>query len=498
MLPLLVSLGALALTHGATTNRPIIGVLANGPNCSSINPPYKVHDAYIAASYVKWVEAAGARVVPIPWFIDPAALDRLMPLLNGFVFPGGGVHFFSGSALSPYGRVTKQIFDHVVTSFAAGESVPLWGTCLGHEMIMTHGANQDPTIDQAGYSTENVSLPLNFTAAAWSSRLWGTASADIINTLATTPSTINLHDFGISPSRFNASVPLSSRFSILSTNLDLNGREFVSSTEGRMGLPIFTTQFHPEKIQFEWWASEQLDHNEDAMIANAWTARVLVHAARNNGRSFANIDDEARALIYNWSPLYTGNPGAFRTRLFLRAGFSVYTLLNGLSTVRSPLSTPPPPQAPRPPTPLSPARCLATCKRTSLMLDRTHRLCERVVQKRGVKTAITTIETRGAYNHTHAHRSKRTSATTTTTSTFLRYTPAFQFCICFLKLGSFATLTFTQTAQGRTHTNHTLPLLLPVCAPLYRGWIPGQAPSTTLALGGLGAAPAAICWNNLS
>ena len=120
---------------------------------------------------------------------------------------------------------------------------------------MTHGSGDLPTIDAGGYSAENVSLPLNFTAAAWTSRLWGTAPPDVIHTLANQAVTMNLHEFGIEPSAFNATPPLSSRFSILSTNLDLNGREFVSSTEGKDGLPIFTTQFHPEKPQFEWYVT---------------------------------------------------------------------------------------------------------------------------------------------------------------------------------------------------------------------------------------------------
>lgn len=111
----------------ATVNlRPIIGVLANGPNDTSIHPPYTVHDSYIAASYIKWIEAAGGRAVPIPWFIEESALRRLMKYLNGFLFPGGGVHFFSppnGTELSPYGRTTKIIFDEVVSAWQNGETV---------------------------------------------------------------------------------------------------------------------------------------------------------------------------------------------------------------------------------------------------------------------------------------------------------------------------------------------------------------------------------------
>ena len=309
MLPLLISLGALTLARAApTNNRPIIGILANGPNCTSLNPPYSFHDAYIAASYVKWVESQGARVVPIPWFIDPAALDRLMPFLNGFVLPGGGVPFFTpdGSALSPYGRVTKQIFDHVVTSFESGESVPLWGTCLGHEVMLLHASGDDAAIITS-HVVENVSLPINFTAAAATSRMWGTAPPDVINTLSTTASTINLHQKGVSPSDFAANPLLSSRLSILSTNVDGQGLEFVSSTEGKNSLPLFSTQWHSEKNSFEFSLGVAINHSYEAVVANTWTARMLVLAARENMRAFPSVDVESRALIYNFPPVYSGN-----------------------------------------------------------------------------------------------------------------------------------------------------------------------------------------------
>ena len=39
---------------------------------------------------------------------------------------------------------------------------------------------------------------------------------------------------------------------ILSTNEDDDGLEFVSLIEAKRGLPIWGSQFHPEKNAFEW------------------------------------------------------------------------------------------------------------------------------------------------------------------------------------------------------------------------------------------------------
>jgi hypothetical protein len=132
--------------------RPIIGIVANGPNDTSILPPYDVHDAYIAASYVKHVEAAGGRAVPIPWFLPADEVRALAKSLNGFLLPGGGTHFFQANgSLSGYGATTKILFDETVAAWAAGETLPLWGTCLGHEMTLTHAAGDSRTLDKFGY-----------------------------------------------------------------------------------------------------------------------------------------------------------------------------------------------------------------------------------------------------------------------------------------------------------------------------------------------------------
>ena len=46
---------------------------------------------------------------------------------------------------------------------------------------------------------------------------------------------------------FARSSKLSGTMTVLANNLDRNGRAFVSVVEGSDGLPIWATQFHPEK-----------------------------------------------------------------------------------------------------------------------------------------------------------------------------------------------------------------------------------------------------------
>ena len=51
----------------------------------------QVGQTYIAASYVKYLEMAGARVVPIHYKSSSDQLAALFKKINGILFPGGGM-----------------------------------------------------------------------------------------------------------------------------------------------------------------------------------------------------------------------------------------------------------------------------------------------------------------------------------------------------------------------------------------------------------------------
>jgi len=50
--------------------------------------------SYFPASYVKFIEAAGARVVPIPYDASPENLTFFFNSTNGLLLPGGGANIY--------------------------------------------------------------------------------------------------------------------------------------------------------------------------------------------------------------------------------------------------------------------------------------------------------------------------------------------------------------------------------------------------------------------
>jgi len=254
---------------------------------------------YIAASYVKWIESAGGRVVPIKYNATNDEVDTIMSSVNGILFPGG-------DASIP--DTANYIFESVIQLNKNGDYFPLWGTCLGFEWLLMAVGGDDVL---SSYDAENISLPLTFTNDASSSRLYYEATDSLISILATENVTMNNHMYGGSPDLFEGSSDIGSFYTILSTNEDRSGKTFVSSMESK-NYPIYGIQFHPEKNNFEWGTYpnglpyEVINHSPDAVIISQYFGNVFMREARQNFHTFAAPELEDDALIYNYQPTKTG------------------------------------------------------------------------------------------------------------------------------------------------------------------------------------------------
>jgi len=68
--------------------RPIIGVLTQ-PAPSYLS---QWGDSYLDADYIKWIEFAGGRVVPVPYDANYTVLNDIFSWVNGILYTGGGLY----------------------------------------------------------------------------------------------------------------------------------------------------------------------------------------------------------------------------------------------------------------------------------------------------------------------------------------------------------------------------------------------------------------------
>lgn len=251
------------------------------------------HCEVMPASYVKAVEAAGGRVLPISYYADSKDVELLGQSLNGILFTGGG------DLSAPL--AAKQLLNRSRALHLVGESLPVWGTCLGFEWLVNfiaQGSLQD------GFNALNVSLPLRLTLSARKSRLMRNAPAKVLDALVNASVAFNMHHLGITPSRWEQFPAFAETFDILATSVGPDERRFVSTIEGNRGLPWFGVQWHPEKNTFEHGLSadgtpfENIPHGPDAVAVQQYMSNFFVDQARRSTQRFSNHTMAALRLIY--------------------------------------------------------------------------------------------------------------------------------------------------------------------------------------------------------
>jgi len=279
--------------------RPIVGILAQELSYSLMeNFPNKT--SYIGAAYVKYIEAAGARVVPVLINQDDEYYDMIFKSTNGLLIPGGAVSLTT----SGYAKAGQKLFDMAMKAWDEGsDPYPIWGTCLGFELL-TLFANQGQPNLASCYSVDQA-LALNLTEQFEESNIGAAMPAETVDIVSNKEVTINFHHWCLTPQNFSA-FHMENFWKMLATGKDINQLEFVALIEAHE-YPIWGSQFHPEKNPYEWTRKyENIPHSKEAMDASAFFAQYFVGHTRKNNRQFESREMEENNLIYNFPPAYTG------------------------------------------------------------------------------------------------------------------------------------------------------------------------------------------------
>lgn len=290
--------------------RPIIGILS----LDSSEKFAKHGKSYIASSYVKYIESAGARVVPIRIDLSKEELESLFNSINGVLFPGGGASLCD----SGYLRTAKIIYDLAIQANDKKDIFPMWGTCLGFELLNVLASGLKPEELLVSCDSENYSIPLEITGGclgSFGSRLFRFAPNECLKTLKEQSVAFNMHKNCVPIEKFWGTNSLAEFFDVLSTNRDRNGLEFISTIEGKK-YPIYGTQWHPEKLQFEWEPKEAISHSPDAILVGQYMANFFVKQARQSTHHFPSVEEEEKALIYQYNPLDTSKESTFQQCYF--------------------------------------------------------------------------------------------------------------------------------------------------------------------------------------
>lgn len=315
---LLVAFAATLIAHNVYAIKPsdklnmapIIGVLAQEvPKEETLASPIdgipKHGSSYILGDYIQWLEMGGARVVPIPIDMPEEKIRMLFKKMNGAVFPGGDVPFFT----SKYYKNAELIFKLAKEENDKGNHFPIWGTCQGLQTMNVLVAQTESIISPS--DTMGVSYPLNFTDEIYDSKLFASMPKDQKRLMELEPMTINAHRNCVSHDSFQKNKKLSDFFRVVSTNTDKTGKTFISTIEAK-SYPFYGSQWHPEKPAFNFlrkypfFDGKAVNHSPATIRMCQYFANFFVDESRRSPNRFADWEEEEKYMIYKYRAFHSG------------------------------------------------------------------------------------------------------------------------------------------------------------------------------------------------
>jgi len=297
----------------APNYRPIIGIVTTPSEYPDVYNPQNY--SYLASSYVKFVESGGARVVPIQYDLPEANLSTLFSYLNGFLFTGGAQNLLQpNGSLTQYANTINTLLWWSINASLAGNYTPVWGTCEGFQYISyLISGNYSIVVNMSGLDDAALNLTWNTTTYA-TSRTFAGFPEDLYEAVQTDDITYYHCSYTTDPAAWNSNPGLMEYLVPIANSTNPNGTSFVAYVEGSVingsVIPVYSSQFHPEKITFEWDEELSIPHSYDAIRVEQWLANFFVNETRNNYNQFPNETYAAQFVIEN-----------FNTTVLLEASF---------------------------------------------------------------------------------------------------------------------------------------------------------------------------------
>lgn len=286
---------ALALTL-SKCNKPIIAMFAN---CDPDSDYTSYTKSYVAGSYVRWVQESGADVMVIqPWYtIDQ--ITTILPKINGVIFQGGSRTF---KPTEQWEKAASYIIQYSIDSKENGEYFAIMGICQGFQVLHQLISNAETEADiLENYDNNKVLAKVIFTEKTEKARLYSLFTKADFAYMSDIPSTAYFHTYGVSKTTFNKFETLGKTLDVTGLGVDKQNKEFINSIEGKDGLPIYGTQYHPEKIAYDRSESFEMEQNIEGRKISQLIGLFFISEARKSKNTMTEEEKKKYDFITSYS-----------------------------------------------------------------------------------------------------------------------------------------------------------------------------------------------------
>ncbi|KAI3383166.1 hypothetical protein SNEBB_007680 [Seison nebaliae] len=262
---------------------------------------------YIAASYVSFLQSAGAQVLVIPLNKSKSFYDKLYSSIHGLLLPGGmdEKENFSFTKLANfYIEKAEKDVDFNRTRF------PIFGICLGFQRLALHQLQKthpnytfDDAFEKCKVNDQLLRINFQIVNPTTQTKLFSQSPTHIVQLLKSANLTSNYHNYCLTNKKFQSEKILNNFYKNIGTssknNDDKIENQFVAIIESK-NYPFYGVQFHPEKASYEFNKRKKgLSHSAGAIELQNQMAQFFVNQARKTGRR-ESLNEFRKYLIKNF------------------------------------------------------------------------------------------------------------------------------------------------------------------------------------------------------
>lgn len=299
-IPLLIIIGIIFLNKEIQT-KPVIGVMTN----SYHDDPEKYDDCYIKQDTVKWLEAAGAEVIPIHCWSTEDDLLKLTNKINGIYLQTGT---YSSEINEQPSILAKNIIRKVIELKERNKiNLPLWGSGMGMEIMHSVISGSSKSIDYLSNSGDSFMLYV-FDDANKQTRLFSYFSDQDIENINNYPLSVTFSTHAIGPREYNNYRDLDNFFFSTSYGMDENKKTFIASVEAK-NYEIYGTQFDPESICYNRNRSFTIPKGINAVRISHNLSNFFINTARKNKNVMTKAEKKTFGVINSFDRLVQNRSG---------------------------------------------------------------------------------------------------------------------------------------------------------------------------------------------